>query len=106
MKLRRLLFVLLGAAALAVLLQRPLCIAAHGQRHAGEQASCCRVVGATNAAKALDPAIPLAIPPLVASGTFAYLLAASVFLAGTARLARRAPAPPRSYYARSTRVLR
>lgn len=102
----RLVFFLLGAAALAVLLQRPLCIAAHGKQHAGERASCCRVIGATSAAKALDLAIPLGIPPLVPPAGFAYLLAATLFLAGVTRLARRAPVPPRSYYARSARILR
>ncbi|HYX64039.1 MAG TPA: hypothetical protein VE935_07465 [Burkholderiales bacterium] len=106
MNAARALFVVLGAVALALLLQRPLCAAAHPQMHAGETPSCCQVAGAATAAKPLGLLIDTGGKPLVAPVAFAYLAAATLFLAGATRFVRRAPAPPRSYYARSSRILR
>jgi hypothetical protein len=102
----RVVFLLLGAVALSVLLQRPLCSAAHPQMHVGEAPSCCHVLGASTSAKPLDLLADANARPLVAPAAFAYLLTAVTFLAGARRLVRRAPAPPRSYYVRSARILR
>ena len=106
MNAMRALFVLLGAVSLAVLLQRPLCNAAHPQMHAAEPASCCHALGGTSAAKPLDLLIDASGKPPVAPAPFAYLAVAVAFLAAATRFMRRAPAPPRSYYARSSRILR
>lgn len=106
MNATRALFILLGAVALAVVLQRPLCNAAHPQMHAAEPATCCYALGGTNAAKPLDLLVDASATPPVAPAPFAYLVAAIAFLFSATRFVRRAPAPPRSYYARSSRILR
>jgi hypothetical protein len=100
------LFLLFAALALAVLLYQPLCRAAHPQtHHADEAATCCTNVGAASGAEALDQAIDAAGKPIAAAPVFAYLAAAAVFLAVAARIWSALP-PPRSFYARSARILR
>jgi hypothetical protein len=98
--------VLFAALALAVLLYQPLCRAVHPQtHHASESTTCCVNVGAASGAEALDQAIDAAGKPIAAAPVFAYLAAAAVFLAVAARISSALP-PPRSFYARSARILR
>jgi hypothetical protein len=97
---------LFAALALAVLLYQPLCRDAHPQtHHAGEPATCCTNVGAASGAEALDQAIDAGGKPLAAPLVFAYLAAAALFLVAVPRFASSLP-PPRSFYARSARILR
>lgn len=101
----RALFFVLGIAALSVFLLQPLCPVAHPQMHVGETPSCCHLQGAASDARPLDLLIPTSGELVVPPASFAYLVAATLFLAGATRFAR-PPAPPRSYYARSSRILR
>lgn len=104
MSVTRGLFLLLGALALSVLLAQPLCGAAHPQMHAADAASCCHLLPGS-VAKSPDFLTGTSGSALVPPASFAYLVVAALFLTGAIRFAR-APAPLRSYYARSKRILR
>jgi hypothetical protein len=105
MRTWRIPFVLVGALALSVFLLRPLCSAAHPQWHAAQAAPCCQTLAGAAVAKPLELLVDTSGKPLAAPPPFAYLIAAAFLLTTAIRLTS-AAAPPRSYYARSTRILR
>lgn len=100
----RTLFLALTVLALSVLL-RPVCNAAHPHMHASEPASCCQNIGGTGDAKPLGVTADGAAKPLVSAAAFAYVAATVLFLLVAVPRANAAP-PPRSFYARSSRILR
>ncbi len=99
------LFLLLAVAALSVILLRPVCEAAFGHPPLGQHsAACCESVedGSELDLADLAPPGPGAKP---VSGAFAYPIGAAL-MASAAVLFKSAPATTRSYYSRSTRILR
>lgn len=102
----RAVFLLLGAIALTLFVARPLCGSAHPQMHATPSASCCDLLAGTAAAKPLDLLSDTSSRPLVAPAPFAYLMATLALLGLAIRVRPGAAPPPRSFYARSARILR
>ena len=100
------LFLLLVAAALSVILLRPVCEAAFGHPlPAGKHsAACCESVVDGSQLSIADMAPPAPAAKLPAP-TFAYPLG-TVFLASAAVVFATASPPIRSYYSRSARILR
>lgn len=101
----RTLFLAFAALALSVLLLRPLCNAAHPTMHVGEPPECCLSADAPSGAKMLDLTADGGAKPLVVPPSLAYVVTVPLFVAIATRFA--APPPPRrSFYARSSRILR
>lgn len=107
-KLVTLLFLLAAAAALSVLLLRPLCEASsHHLNHADRSTTCCASAGQSGDARASDPLIagPGSAPAIIVALSFLFFSVTGV----VPRTAQRfSGAPPRlpPYYARSLRILR
>lgn len=104
---RRQLFTVLAAAALFLLLLRPACelLPAHAAI-AGEPASCCANLTHGDGLQAPDlaaagPSGKALLGPFATS----YVIGAALFAAAVSLLGRGSP-PPRSFYARSARILR
>jgi hypothetical protein len=100
------LFLLLVAAALSVILLRPVCEAAFGHPLLGEHtAACCESVEDGSQLDLADLAPPgPGAKPLAAS--FAYPVAGAAFMARAAVVFATALTPARSYYSRSARIQR
>ena len=98
------LFLLLAAAALSVILLRPVCEAAFGHKPLAQHpAACCESVedGELDIAD-LAPPGPGAKP---VGASFAYAMGAALMASATVFF-KSAPATTRSYYSRSARILR
>jgi hypothetical protein len=99
------LFLMLAAAALSVIVLRPVCEATFGHsQHGQHSAACCESVvdGSQLDLADLAPPGPGAKP---VAASFAYPLPAA-FIAPAAVLFATALTPTRSYYSRSARILR
>ncbi len=99
------LFLLLAIAALSVMALRPVCEATFKHPLPGQHsAACCESVvdGSQLSIGDMAPPGPAAKPPVA---TFAYTIA-TVFLASAAVVFATASPPIRSYYSRSSRILR
>ena len=99
------LFLLLVAAALSVIVLRPVCEAAFGHSLLGQHtAACCESVEDGSQLSLVDSAPPgPGAKPLAAP--FAYPVGAG-FMARAAVVFATALSPARSYYSRSARILR
>lgn len=100
----RTLFLAFAALALSALLLRPVCNAAHPHMHLTEPASCCQNVAGGADAKPLDLAGDGAAKPLVFASSLASLYIVAPYAPLRAVPAGASP-PPRSFYARSSRIL-
>ena len=100
------LFLLLAAAALSVILLRPVCEAAFGHPPLVGQhsAACCESVADGSELDLADLAPP-GPGAKIPAGSFAYPVGAA-FIARAAVAFVSASPPTRSYYSRSTRILR
>lgn len=99
------LFLLLAVTALSVILLRPVCEAAFGHPLPGQHgAACCESVVDGSQLSLADMASPGPSAKPIAAW-FAYPTPIA-FLAPVAVMFTAAPAPTRSYYSRSARILR
>lgn len=100
------LFLLLVAAALSVILLRPVCETSFTHTTPGQHSTaCCESVADGSQPNLVNLASPgPGAKPLAAS--FAYQVKASFIAPLAGIFATAAPAPARSYYARTARILR
>lgn len=100
----RTLFLLSVAIALSALFYQPICNAAHPHVLAGEPPSCCLNADGPADAKVLDQSADGPAKPPLANSAFAYVITTAPLL--VAATAFTSASPPRSFYERSTRILR